>query len=411
MQDGLRRNRKHQVWPNLVRMESAEAALTLYNPGHGTSLDVEAESVELVEELLAAFATPTTLNEYIEREPDVSEELLTLLVRSAFIVEEAELAFLEHGFLRPVPNPVGPLVSFSDLHELEASGSWAVVGVPSDMGALGAAGARHGPAEIRKVVNGPLLSGEGDVLDYDLNRLYREVRPSVIDLGDVEPDGGRLDHVGARLSKVVRELLQRGMRPLCLGGDHSLTHFVLSETLQHVERLSVIHFDAHHDLGPSRFVSHANVFGVALESPRVVEVLQIGLRGLERLSPFATRVPAEKRRVITSREAMRGGALRALEALPRDVPYYLSFDIDCIDAALAPETGTPAFGGLSFELATELVDYIARHFELVGADFVEVSQARSPVNAAALMAASLLQRCLLGPCAFEPLSTDVYTLR
>lgn len=69
-----------------------------------------------------------------------------------------------------------------------------------------------------------------------------------------------------------------------------------------------------------------------------------------------------------------------------------------------------ALGGLSFVVASELVDYIARSFELLGADHVEVSAPLGPGNVAATMAASLLQRCLLGKSAFEPLSGDVYVM-
>lgn len=400
----------HVVWPGLVRRECDDGSVSLYNPGHGTSLDVELSSRELVETILSAFALPMPLQSFLDQHPDVPEELLDLMIRSGFVVEEGELPFLEHGFLRPTPSPVGEAWAWSDLPELAFPGGFVVIGVPVDMGALGTGGARHGPSEIRKVVNGPLLTGEGDVIDHELERLYPALRLRVGDLGDVEPDGARLDHVGARLRKVVRELWQHDMRPLVLGGDHSITHFVLTEALANVERFGIIHFDAHHDMGPSRVVSHANVFTSAIESEQVESILQIGLRVIERVTPYATRVPCPKRKVVTARAAARGEAQKALEALPRDIPYYLSFDIDCIDAALARETGTPAFGGLSFEQVSELVDYIARTFELLGVDFVEVSTSQGQVNAAATMAASLLQRCLLGRSAYEPLSTDVYVL-
>jgi arginase family enzyme len=278
------------------------------------------------------------------------------------------------------------------------------------MSAAGAGGARHGPSEIRKVANGQLLSGEGDVVDYEFKRRYRAFTPPLLDLGDVEPDGGRMDHVGARLGKVVREILAQDMRPLVLGGDHSVTHYVLERILARGAPFGLLHFDAHPDMGPSRTVSHANVFQAAVESSSVVRIVQIGLRGTERITPYARRVPCPKRSVITAREAQRGLALESLQALPRDIPYYLSFDIDCIDAAVARETGTPLFGGLSFDLATELVDYIARTFTLLGVDIVEVSGPPSAMNAAATVAASLLQRCLLGESPFESLSPDVYVL-
>ena len=393
---------------SLVRAERGDGSLSLYHPGHGTSLDVEPESRTLVDSILSAFAEPLTLAAFFAAQPDFPEELLALMVRSCFVVEQHERAFLEHGFLRPTPTPLGAPWVWSDLPELAYPGGWAVLGVPVDMSAAGTGGARHGPAEIRKVVNGPLLLDEGDVLDHELSRRYPALRIQVSDLGDVDPDGARMEHVGGRLCKAVRELLGHGMRPLVLGGDHSVTHYVLHELIQHVPRFGIIHFDAHHDMGPSSVVSHANVFGEALDSPRVASIVQIGLRVIERVSPYATRVASPKRQIVSARMAQAGHALRCLEALPRDLPYYLSFDIDCIDAAVARETGTPAFGGLSFELASELVDYVARSFELLGADFVEVSGSLLQPNAAALIAASLLQRVLIGKSAFEPLTSDVY---
>ena len=395
----------------LLRAEREDGSFALYHPGQGTSLEVEEESGELVAAVLEAFAEPTELARFQRAHPEVAEELLTLLIRSCFVVPEQELAFLEHGFLRPTPSPIGPPLAWSDLPEVAQEGAWVVVGAPVDMAAQGTGGARHGPREIRKVVNGSLLEGEGELVDYDFMRLYSRFVPAVADLGDVEPDGARMDHVGARLRKAVRELFEHGMRPLVLGGDHSVTHYVLAEAVEQVRAFGIIHFDAHADMGPSSTLSHANVFGLALERPEVRSILQIGLRGIERVTPFARRVPCPKRSVVSAREANKGAAMRALEQLPRDIPYYLSFDIDCIDGAQARETGTPLYAGLSFELVLELVDHIARTFTLLGADFVEVAGARGADNRAATMAAALVQRVLLGDTAFEPLPSDVHVLK
>jgi guanidinopropionase len=397
--------------PGLLRAERGDGSFALYHPGHGTSLEVEAESGALVSEALEGFAEPIDLESFHGAHPDLPEQLLELLVSACFVVDESELAFLEHGFLRPTASPIGPACGWSELPDVAQEDAFVVVGVPADMAAQGEGGARHGPSEIRKVVNGALLSGEFDVVDYEFLRLYPDFQPHVCDLGDIDADGGRMDHVGARLGKVVREIFALGMKPLVLGGDHSLTHYVLKERIARGEPFGIIHFDAHADMGPSSTLSHANVFGLALESPVVSSILQIGLRGTERVSPFARRVPCPKRTIVSARMAQAGAALRALEALPRDVPYYLSFDIDCIDPSLAAETGTPLFGGLSFTLALDLVDHIARSLTLLGADFVEVAGKRGPSNGAALIAASLLQRCLLGGSAYEPLTSDVYLLK
>jgi arginase family enzyme len=408
--DGVRADAEHVAWPGLLRADRGDGSFSLHNPGHGTSIDVEEESAELVELILEGFAEPRTLADFCGAYEDVPEGLLVLMVRSGLVVEVSELAFLEHGFLRPPSMPVGVAWSWSELPELAVPGVWVVLGVPVDAHALGMGGARQGPSEIRRLVSGALLFGEGDVVDWEFGRRYPELRPAVADLGDVDPEGSRMDHVGSRLQKVVRELLLLGLKPLVLGGDHSITHYVLHEAIASVPRFGIIHFDAHPDLLPSRTLSHANVFREAIESPRVEHIVQIGLRVVERMTPYASRTPCEKRTVVSAREAARGRALEVLEALPRDLPYYLSFDIDCIDGALARETGTPALGGLSFELASQLVDYAARTFDLLGVDFVEVSGPQAALNGAASVAAALLQRTLMGESSFETLTSDVYVL-
>lgn len=406
MSSGVRADVEHVTFPGLLRAERGDGAFSLHNPAHGTSIDVEPETSALVEQILDGFVEPCTPEDFLREHGDVPEELVDFLVRSSLVVEEQELPFLEHGFLRPTGTPLGAPIAWADVPYLQ-DGAWVVLGVPVDVHALGGSGARQGPAEIRRLVSGPLLSGEGDVVDWEHRRLYPELRLEVHDLGDVDPEGGRMDHVGARLRKSLREILLAGARPLLLGGDHSITHYVLSELSEHVARFGVIHFDAHADLLPSRTLSHASVMQVAVEDPRVEQLVQLGLRTIERVSPYARQVPCPKRSVVTARDI--NGAITVLDALPRDIPYYLSFDIDCIDAASARETGTPAFGGLSFERASELVDYVARNFELLGADFVEVAGAQDALHGSASMAASLVQRCLLGKAPYEPLTTDVYT--
>ncbi|MET0341849.1 MAG: arginase family protein [Polyangiales bacterium] len=399
----------HVVFPGLRSVvRDADGTFSLYNPAHGTSIDVEAESAALVSDLLAAFETPRTVDSLLAAEPDLPEDLLLLLVRSGFVVEESELSFLAQGFLRPTTAPVGQPVGWSDLPELPLHDAWAVLGVPTDAGALGAGGARHGPSEIRKYVSGPLIAGEGDVVDHDFDRIYPSLRPRVVDLGDVDPEGGRLEHVGMRMRKVLRELFAQGVKPLVLGGDHTVTHFALEAAMEAHPRFGIIHFDAHHDLTPSVWVSHANVFRAALASERVANLVQIGLRVIERMPVYATRTPCPKRKVVSARQAAAGKAHALLAALPRDLPYYLSVDIDCIDGAVVRETGTPEPGGLSVSLATELVDLVARSFTLIGADFVEVAGPRGGTNQAATIAASLLQRCVIGDAPFEPLTGDVY---
>src|SRR6478735_3558534 len=124
MDDGLSSKEQHVVWPDLVRVDHDDDTFTLYNPGHGTSLDVAEESRDLVEAVLAGFVKPTAPGTFLQKHRDVPRELLVLMARSGILVRPSELAFLEHGFLKPAAQPIGASWSWSDLPEAAQPGTW-----------------------------------------------------------------------------------------------------------------------------------------------------------------------------------------------------------------------------------------------------------------------------------------------
>jgi arginase family enzyme len=104
---------------------------------------------------------------------------------------------------------------------------------------------------------------------------------------------------------------------------------------------------------------------------------------------------------MTPAEVFRG--------LPRSIPWYLSFDVDCLDPSFASATATRVVGGLSYYQALELIAYAARRFEIVGADFVETCASLGPFNATAAAAARYLAQLFLSRCPSRPLATYRYT--
>jgi guanidinobutyrase len=292
-----------------------------------------------------------------------------------------------------------------------------VIGAPIDIATGARGGARHGPAEIRR--NMPRLfasavAGAGQprerrrarLVDFDFRRTYIARIPTVCDLGDVVfMPGESNDIVGMRIRRAVELALQRDTTPILLGGDHSISWFALQAIAARYGPVGVIHFDAHADLYPPRrrIVHHGNPFVFALQAGHVRYLLQIGLRGVVPVPPDV--VPTSDRRVayVSARELQDRSAASVFRKLPRGLPCYLTFDVDCLAPHAAPETGAPVSGGLSFYQALELIDVASRRLNFVGADFVEVSGPEQWQNTAAIATARYVTQFLLRGARFERL--------
>jgi arginase family enzyme len=284
--------------------------------------------------------------------------------------------------------------------------------VPLDSGARDG-GARHGPEEIRRAFPPELRGLNGGerghpVLDLDFGREHDLERLHVLDLGDLDfRPGESLAVVGARLAKFVVRCADLGATPVVLGGDHSISAFSVAALLERRRALGIIHFDAHHDLyaHPLRQLSHATPFAHLLAHRSLRRLLQIGLRTMERPPPGTRRVRDSRLRYVSARSVARLSPARIFRGMDRELPYYLSFDVDCLDPAFASATATRVIGGLSYPQAVDLVDYAARRFDIVGADFVETSKNGQEFNSAAAASARCVLQLFLSRCRTRRLSS------
>jgi len=361
-------------------------------------------------ELLEYFERPRPLHEWFAR-AEASARDLSAAIRHALLVAVNQLT------LR-APSPIGDPLSLSALFGTDRTPGVVLFGAPTDVASSGRGGARAGPAEIRRCAQLPFAAASAVkdrvYLDFEMRRRYAASLPPVGDLGDVAVLAGEgIASYGPRLGLVSEMILSQGCVPAMLGGDHSCTAFAIEAHLRHWPALGILHFDAHHDLWPPagaqfHYVTHANVFHRALARPNLRVLRQFGLRTFEAASAAGLQ---QDPRVdhIGARELQHLSMDAVFAGLPRDIPYYLSFDIDCIDPIHAPETGTPLPGGISYHQAVDLIDAAAQRFRLVGWDIVEVGQAERATNGAALCAAGLLRRLLLAGVPFDPLAT--YTRR
>ena len=272
----------------------------------------------------------------------------------------------------------------------------AVIGVPMDMAVLYRSGARFGPRAIRDA-SGQLRPHhwEADKLEPPFDTLR------VIDYGDLDVFPGYIDQTVAHLQSQVAPILDAGVFPVVLGGDHSTTLPVLRACAAKHGRLSLVHFDAHPDFWPpsdrKRPIHHGTVFRIALEEDLIDAgaSVQVGIRGSVSAG-ILDEVRAAGFNVITCDEFARQGVEATLQRIQSVVghPVYLSLDIDCVDPAFAPGTGTPEVAGLTSREIVELVRGL-RGMSLVAFDIVEVAPAYDSAEITALLAANLVYEFLL----------------
>jgi agmatinase len=266
----------------------------------------------------------------------------------------------------------------------------ALLGVPYDGGTSYRAGARFGPRAVRE--QSSLIRTWNPVL-----KVHPFERLRVADCGDVDVVPISIERTYEKIEARVDAIVAAGARPLCVGGDHSITLPILRSLARRHGPLGVIHFDAHPDTWDEYFGSkffHGTPFRRAVEEGAVDprRMIQVGIRGpLYGPEDFAFQ-DQHGMEVLRIEPIKEQGVAWAAERLARlrGGPVYCSFDIDALDPAYAPATGTPEVGGLTSYEALALVRSLAGH-TLVGADVVEVAPPYDgPGQITSLMAANLM---------------------
>jgi guanidinopropionase len=265
----------------------------------------------------------------------------------------------------------------------------ALIGAPFDGGATNRTGARHGPREIRNqsslVRRVHHVSG---ISPFDLVR--------AADCGDVPVNPLDLHATLDAITAFVDEICAAGAAPLTAGGDHLISLPIL-RALARRGPVGLAHFDAHSDTYDSFFGSrynHGTPFRRAVEEGLLdpKRMVQIGIRGAisdARNYDFAR---AAGIRIVFIEEFEDRGAIEVMDearAIVGDGPVYVSFDIDALDPAIAPGTGTPEIGGFTSREAQRMIRRLGG-LSLVGADLVEVSPPLDPTGATALTGATLM---------------------
>jgi agmatinase len=265
----------------------------------------------------------------------------------------------------------------------------ALIGVPFDGGTTYRPGPRFGPRHVR--TQSAIIRPWNPVLHVNPFAKHRTA-----DFGDLAVNPLSIEDTFRGIERGMAPLVEAGVRCVCVGGDHSISLPILRAVARKHGPVSLIQFDAHNDLWDEYFgskYSHGTPFRRAFEEGllRDGEVLQIGLRGQvygEDDFDFARK---HKVRMVTAEEFHKRGmsAVQShLRAFRRKL-VYVTLDIDAVDPAYAPGTGTPQVGGLTSAQILELVRAL-RGLNIVSCDLVEVSPPYDTGEITSLLAANLL---------------------
>ena len=273
-----------------------------------------------------------------------------------------------------VPRFAG-LATFARLPRIDevAKADIAVVGIPFDAGTSFRPGARFGPSHIR-----------------ESSRLLRPYNPAqdafpfalaqVVDAGDIAVNPFNIAEAMEQISAGVDELLDRDIRLVTLGGDHTIAYPILKSLHKKHGPVTVIHFDAHLDTWDTYFgapLTHGTPFRRASEEGLIdlESCLHVGIRGP--LYDKGDLLDDTKLgfQVITSIDMDKLGMDAIVELVRKRVgnkPVYVSIDVDVLDPAFAPGTGTPEMGGFSSRELLALVRSLDA-VNIIGTDIVEVA--------------------------------------
>jgi guanidinobutyrase len=270
----------------------------------------------------------------------------------------------------------------------------AFIGIPMDHGTSNRSGTRLGPRQIR-----------------DESRMLRPYNMAtgaapfdhlqVADIGDVAVNTFDLKKTVDIITAHYDQVLAHGVIPLTMGGDHTLTWPILRAIRKKHGPVALIHVDAHADINDTMFgekVAHGCPFRRAWEEDCLINdrVFQIGLRGTGYAAEDFNWARDQGWTVVQAEACWHRSLVPLMDkvrAVIGDAPVYLTYDIDSLDPAFAPGTGTVEPGGLTTWQAFEIIRGAAG-LNIIGGDLVEVSPPYDPSGNTALIGANLLYEML-----------------
>lgn len=252
------------------------------------------------------------------------------------------------------------------------------LGFPYELGISSEGGCKHGPFYIRDYSFGVfdyrqyIKELEEDTFiftsfpDLTFNKLY------ISDCGNLngtypEKNGKEFE----QLSNITDLILSKKKFPIILGGDHSIFHSEISGIKKNYKEFGVIQFDAHSDFGGSiesgnwkKYLNHGNFWSFSTENEEIKSIHQFGVRDYSKKY-------LHKKIHSYSTEKSINHFEEIIENIDKDIPYYITFDVDCLDVNFISSTGTPLAGGFTYREIIKFFTILTKELNIIGADFVE----------------------------------------
>lgn len=277
----------------------------------------------------------------------------------------------------------------NNLDELDAD--VAIIGVPNDLSTAWRTGARMGPRSIREQSTLYAYGPAG----YDPERDIEYLGPKwkIVDCGDVPLVNGDLEQCHENTEKVIRKIISKGAMPVTIGGDHSIT-IPIAHALDTIEKVNIVQIDAHLDWLKERSGQRftlSNPMRRMSEMEHINKMAQLGIRGVGSSQREDFEEAREHGSIILSPKQIRKiGIENILNQMPDGEKYYVTIDIDGLDASVAPGADFPSPGGFYYDEVNEILEEVANKGEVIGFDLVEVNPLYDQTGVTSQIAARLI---------------------
>lgn len=331
-----------------------------------------------------------------KRREEIAQQALEYGLESADSIRDRSISLFDRGFESFHSGESFMGAPFLEDMRILGGQDVVIVGVPLDCGTTHRSGTRWGPQAIRRISQ--LGTGYNPSMGVDLVESL-----NMVDIGNVNVIPANIEKSFDQIDKAVSYIHERAVFPVILGGDHSIGYPDIRGLAPHIDgNIGIIHFDRHADMSEFSMDErmHGSPWFHATDIPNAppTNLVQIGIGGWTQPRDWYSISRKRQTTIMTMEDIDRFGIHRVAE-YALDVAWkqakcvFLSFDIDCLDPAFAPGTGTPEPGGFLPREVLGLLQLVARE-GLIGIEVVEVSPPYDVADVTALLASRIVMNVL-----------------